>query len=233
MAGTTRVCKCGCGTPVRGNANWARGHAARGEGGYAGQGPGRVVPLPGPDDPAWDEPGDTIDVGELDPEPGQAAPAGPGPDPSPPSSVPGGDRGAGSPDPPPAHGTREWRRAARDTGIGTRPRAARVTQAVRQDVNAKISIMLGVPGSVWAARDPLCGGEFMANLPNIASAFASFVCESPDLLAWFAGSGGKFMLVLDIAAALMPVGSAVMAHHVYHTVEIGEPQPEPAGGYAA
>jgi hypothetical protein len=221
---------------VRGNANWARGHAARGEGGYrpgADSGPGpRVVSLPGPDDPAWDEPDDTIDVGELDPEPEPAAPAGPGPDASP-HPAPGGASGAGSPDPPPAHGTREWRRAARDTGTGTRPRAARVTQAVRQDVGAKISIMLGVPGSVWAARDPLCGGEFMANLPAIAAAFTNFVCESPDLLAWFAGSGGKFMLVLDIAAALMPVGSAVMAHHVYHTVEIGEPQPEPAGGYAA
>lgn len=30
------------------------------------------------------------------------------------------------------------------------------------------------------------------------------------------------MLVLDILASLMPVGTVIMAHHVYHSVEIGE-----------
>jgi hypothetical protein len=213
------------------NNKWVRGHAARGEGGYAASGA-----IPPPDDPWWEEDGGGphADIGVIDPEqePGPAGPpaaaaaeAGP--------AGSGYEPGPSQPDPPPAHGRKQWRRETKERA--TRPAAAvRVTAGVRKDVNAKLSILLGVPGSVWQARDPLCGGTFMEELPNISAALANFVCESPDMLEWFIGSGGRFMLVLDILASLMPIGTVVMAHHVYHSIEIGAPDEQAdAPRYAA
>ena len=231
MADTTRTCACGCGTPV--NNKWVRGHAARGEGGYTTPASGPRS-LPGPDDPVWADAdidawaSDTIDVGELVPDdaitdtaPGAAQPA---------DAPPSHEAGPAAPDPPPAHGKRQWRKQERSF---TPPKPGRVTATVRNDVQAKVSILLGVPGSVWQARDPLCGGEFMAGLPQTSAAFTAWICQSSDLLAWFTGPGGNFMLILDILAALMPTASLVMAHHVYHSVEIDLGEPRPAQTYAA
>src|SRR5258708_36468074 len=67
MTSPTRVCACGCGAPVANK--WVRGHSARGEDGFRTTGPDplpRLEPIPGPDDPVWDD--DTVDVGELVPD---------------------------------------------------------------------------------------------------------------------------------------------------------------------
>jgi hypothetical protein len=93
-----------------------------------------------------------------------------------------------------------------------------VTQVTRRDIDAKISLGLTISGSVWAARDPLCGGTFMEQRGEISGALTEIVCQSADLIAWFSGSGGQFMLWLNLAAACWPVATAVMAHHVYHSV---------------
>jgi hypothetical protein len=225
MTDPIRTCACGCGTPV--NNKWAKGHAARGEGGF--KGPTGLRSLPGPDDPVWDDPDSTIDMGELvpdDPEPVTAPRAAPPAD----DDAPVIDAGPATVDPPPAHGKRQWRRQER---AATPPKPGRVTATVRNDVQAKVSILLGVPGSVWQARDPLCGGEFMAGLPQTSAAFTAWICQSADLLAWFTGPGGNFMMILDILAALMPTASLVMAHHVYHSVEMAEGPPQPEQNYAA
>jgi hypothetical protein len=178
-------------------------------------------------------PHNPLDIGEIDPDPEPARTPAPAAGVSPgPGLADAPGPGPTDPDPPPAHGRRQWRK---ETKQAARPAASvRVTAGVRKDVNAKLSILLGVPGSVWQARDPLCGGTFMEELPNISAAFANFVCESPDLLEWFVGSGGRFMLVLDILASLMPIGTVVMAHHVYHSIEIGAPDEQAdAPRYAA
>jgi hypothetical protein len=39
-------------------------------------------------------------------------------------------------------------------------------------------------------------------------------------VAFFTGPGGKFMLYLEVAAALWPVIEVVSAHHVYHSIQI-------------
>jgi hypothetical protein len=203
MADPIRYCKCGCGTPVK--ANWVRGHSARGEGGYEGP-----EPIPSPDDPFYD------DIGELVPDepatgPGGTAAPSPGAPPLP-------DEGPVLPDEPPAHGDRDWAKARKPD----RPRAPRVTQVTRRDIDAKISLGLTISGSVWAARDPLCGGTFMEQRGEISGALTEIVCQSADLIAWFSGSGGQFMLWLNLAAAVWPVATAVMAHHVYHSVDVAE-----------
>lgn len=219
------------------NAKWARGHSARGEGGFAGDrpAPARVRPLPGPDDPLWDEPDGTVDLGELVPEdePDSLDDA-----PVPPPAEQPADAGPArppSPDPPPAHSRRQWRKepkAPKGTG-GPKGRPPRVAPATVRDIDAKIRFALQVPGTIWQARDPLCGGTFCEQIPDTAEAFTDIVCDSPDLIAFFTGPGGNFMKVLKLGAALMPVVSVVAAHHVYHTVEIDQGPVEAFPNYAA
>src|SRR5258707_10944489 len=198
-----RTCACGCGAPVTGSTRWARGHSRRGEGGYTVTGTssytGRKVtvragpePIPGPDDPElYDDVGVLVpDDAGLPDAPGDAEPAEPSPS---------RDAGPVTPDPPPAPGTRDWQRLPRPH---RRPRpAARVTQVTRKDIDAKISLALTITGSVWAARDPLCGGTFMEQRPEISGALTEIVCQSPDLIAWVSGAAGQVLLWLNLAAA--------------------------------
>jgi hypothetical protein len=217
MTDPTRYCACGCGTPVRNK--WVRGHSARGEA------PARPVRgLPGPDDPVWDDPDSTIDLGELAPD---DAPDTSGHDAEPAGAEdqPVREAGPAAPDPPPLHGKRNWAKdAGRQQQAPRKP--GRITAGIRNDIDAKISFALEIPGRVWQARDPLCGGTFVQQRPEISAALTEIVCQSPDLVQWFAGGGGQFMLWLNLAAAAWPVATVTMAHHVYHSVEIGEPEPE-------
>lgn len=215
MADPTRTCACGCGTPV--TNKWARGHSARGEGGYQGEPePAGLKPLPPPDDPFWelDGGGPHEDIGILEPESGvERDELGPGFEP-----------GSVLPDPPPLHGGKQWKRS----GPKAAPKkATRVTAGVRNDIDAKISFALEIPGRVWQARDPLCGGTFVSQRPEIAAALTEIVCQSPDLIAWFAGGGGQFMLWMNLAAACWPVATVAMAHHVYHSIEAGDQDQAP------
>lgn len=228
-----RTCLCGCGERTKGQ--WARGHHARGAGGFIPE--RHLTPLPDPDPGVIEgDTGPELDLG-LDP----AAPDGDWPDgwgegrqeygPRH-AAGPADDEGAAvplGPDPQPG--------PLRDT----RPRGAhhKITAAVRKDIEAKVGLMLEVPGRVWEARDPLCGGTFVQQLPATRAAFASLVCESPDMVAWFTGVGGGFMKWLDVLVALQPVGLVVWGHHIAHTIEIpGEhdqagPQLHDGQAYAA
>ena len=212
-------CKCGCGALVPGT--WKRGHAKRGEGGYN---PVQHGPLPGPgelDDLPPEDFGPIIDIGDD-----SAPPAGPptsppgGPAPERPAPEPGWDEG-------PAPLRRDSTR-----GRG-RAKPPRLTQAVRSDIDAKISFALEIPGRIWQARDPVCGGVFVEQRPEIAGALTEIVCQSPELVAWFAGGGGQFMLFLNLTATLWPVVTVVMAHHVYHSLEAAPEAPPDYRQYAA
>jgi hypothetical protein len=209
-------CACGCGTLVAGT--WKRGHKAKAEA------RSRLGLLPGPD--VADE---DLDLGLIGPPPPVEPPAL--------ASVPDDD-GDGedevSPDPPPGHarqdnaGPRRGRPAAGHGG------KVRVTATVRKDIEAKVTIMLIVPGKIWQARDPFCGGTFVDTIPQQAPAWANIICDSPDLVEFFTGAGGAFMKYLELLTILQPVAMAVWAHHVAHTVELvdGPPQPDLAS-YAA
>lgn len=215
---TGNTCACGCGEPTKGK--WRRGHAGRGEGGGA-----RLAPLPGPDDPAWAEDVGIIDVEDHPaPEPGPSLSGGPGPGdvPGPPPEPPA--------DEPPAHARREWHAKAPRAPKGKPPR---ITSAIRGDIDAKISFALEIPGRVWAARDPLCGEVFIGQRPEISRSLTEIVCRSPQLVEWFTGAGGGFIMFLDLGAALFPVLQVVMAHHVYHSIETGQEEAADAGRYAA
>ena len=125
-------------------------------------------------------------------------------------------------DPGPAHARKDWRKTAgggeHARSGGSRQAPRRVTVTVRTDINAKISLVLEVPGRVWQARDPVCGSAFIEQRPAIADALTEIVCNSPDLVAWFAGQGGAFMLWFNLIMAVWPVAMTAAAHHVYHTI---------------
>jgi hypothetical protein len=112
----------------------------------------------------------------------------------------------------------------------TRPRGAhhKITATIRKDIDAKVGIMLEIPGRIWEARDPLCGAVFVQQLPATRGALTDLICQSPDMVAWFTGVGGGFMLYLNLLAALQPVAVTVYAHHISHAIETPA-QPGQAG----
>lgn len=215
-AAKTNVCLCGCGTNVSGT--WARGHAARG-----------ADPdlLPGPDEvPEGDG---TDDPDELDADP----------DPAPADRTPPPPLGDWVSEPGPTFETPELRADPAPSAVGrgrSNRRGAKppkVTAATRTDIAAKLGMMLELTGRVWAVRDPMCGGTFVAQVPPIREASVDLILQSPDLVAWFTGVGGGFMLALNLLVACQPVAVAVWAHHVAHSVELPEQEQGPARSYAA
>jgi len=173
-----------------------------------------VVPITAAEEAGGDWDGD--DLGEIPFPSGQVSPEPPAPGASPPSADPGAGGEAAPRDEPPAHSRREWRRAA--PVPASRPRSIRVTAGIRADINAKISLPLEIAGRIFEARDPFCGGAFVAQRPEIADALTEIVCDSADLVAFFTGPAGGFMRYMNLAAALWPVLEVAAAHHVYHTI---------------
>jgi hypothetical protein len=177
------------------------------------------------------------DMGIIDVDPPSASTPTPGPGPDTPPR-PGPGPVASDPDDGPAHVRRDWKTRRTASAKPGPPRPARITASVRDDIEAKIGFALTVPGHVWAARDPLCGGTFLEQIPAIAASASAWVIRSPALVEWFTSPAGSgFILLLDSAAAFGPVISAVMAHHVYHSVELGQADdtaaPSPYQQYAA
>jgi hypothetical protein len=137
----------------------------------------------------------------------------------------------------PGHARKEWRKQQQP---GRAPRGAvralRITAGIRADINAKVSMPLEVLGQIWKARDPLCGGTFLQQRPEIAESFTDIICDSADLVAFFTGPAGKFMKYLNVGAALWPVIEVGAAHHVYHTIAVEAPDGDAeamTGRYAA
>ena len=213
-------CACGCGEMVKNT--YARGHHMRKR---------RLVPLPGPD--VADE---DLDMGLLEPD------------------LPGigddlhdqrhGDRARDDlpsdlhdeepipQDRPPGHLSAPP--GGRERGSQRRAGPVRVTAAVRKDITAKIKMPLFVGGKIWEARDPWCGGTFVAQFDPISEAFADIVCDSADLVAWFTGPAGGFMKYLNLATALAPVAQVAWAHHIAHSIgREGQPEQPDMARYAA
>ena len=94
----------------------------------------------------------------------------------------------------------------------------RVTAAIRKDVEAKIRFVLMPSAQLFAMRDPVCGSVAVEQEPEISSAFAEIVCDSPDLVAWFTGPAGGFMKYFRLVMAVQPVLMIGWAHHIAHAV---------------
>lgn len=194
------TCACGCGTPIGPDSRWARGHFRRGEGTHR--------PIPGPGEPS--ELGGLGDDFPADLLGEDYGPPGPGWDGAE-LDGPGGTPEDFAPDPPPA-------RLRPDTpGAGRGPAApVKVTAALRRDIEAKISLPLEIGARAWQTRDPVCGGRAVEQRPAVAHALTNIVCQSPDLIDFFTGPAGGFMVYLELGAALWPVAEVVIAHILSH-----------------
>ena len=207
---------------VRGT--WKRGHkgkfdkygtCAEPEG--AGVRPPAPRLLPGPD--ADDDDLDAwLDVGEIGPPPDLDEDRSPEDDPELLEHY--GPEDEIAPDPPPRHVTPGPQRGRPRGGHGSGK--IRVTATVRRDIEAKLGLMLMVPGRIWASRDPLCGGAFIESEPEIRAAAVELICQSADLIAFFEGAGGGFMLWLNLMVACQPVLMTVWAHHIAHSLKLRE-----------
>ena len=97
-----------------------------------------------------------------------------------------------------------------------------MTVTVKRDIEAKLGMMLMVPGRVWAARDPICGRAFVQAEPEIRSAAVELICQSPDLIEFFMGAGGGFMLWLNLLVACQPVVMTIWMHHIAHSLQVAD-----------
>jgi hypothetical protein len=89
----------------------------------------------------------------------------------------------------------------------------RVTAAVRRDIAGKLAFWLSIPAEPWIRIDPYCGGAYADQLDQIALKAAPLICQSPDLVRWFAKSS-TFIMVTELGIACRPVVEAAIAHHV-------------------
>jgi hypothetical protein len=121
---------------------------------------------------------------------------------------PGGQDGELDPDPEPA-GLRDQ---ATRPGRGTVPT---VKAAVRRDILAKVSLPLETGAQIWKARDQVCGGRAVEVRPAVADALTDIICQSADLVDFFTGPAGGFMVYLKLGAALWPLAEVFFAHHVF------------------
>lgn len=216
-------CLCGCGELPNEGRRWIRGHPARGVGGFKGE-PAATVPnplVPPPDvaDGMTDADWAALEAeGPGMPDPLSVAEPGWRTDPRLVEDIPPGAQDGSGPysDPPPAHGSRSWADAPIDAG------PARVTQAVRREVAARIGIPLAILGAVYEMRDPLCGGAFQGIRKELGAELAELACDSPAVLAFLLGRGGAYFRYLRIGFTLLPWLEMIAAHHIMHST--GQPQ---------
>lgn len=102
-----------------------------------------------------------------------------------------------------------------------RPTAARL----KKDIRAKTAMFLTIGGSVLQARDEYCGGVFLETVPDLSDKLAAIFCDSPDIVKWFTASG-KYMKWLDLAVCLQPFGKALVSHHITHSVDEVQAEPD-------
>jgi hypothetical protein len=126
-------------------------------------------------------------------------------------------------------------RGRRGSGRARAPGApTKITAAVRNDITGKWGLMLQIAGTAWQSKDPVCGGAFLGQLPAVVPASVDLILLSPDLVQWFAGVGGGFMLWFNLLNALWPVAATVWGHHGPGAGDHGQDAAADAGmAYAA
>lgn len=92
----------------------------------------------------------------------------------------------------------------------------RITKKVRDDVEGKVGLLLGMLTMPLAMRDPICGGALADNADNIASKLVPIVCKSPELVQWFTKKG-TFLLWMELFMACWPVLQAIGQHHLFNS----------------
>ena len=95
----------------------------------------------------------------------------------------------------------------------------KVTAALRRDVEGKLAFCLALSGQMWSLADPICGGAYLEQSPEIARKLTPIVCQSPEVVKWLTKSG-NFVLWLDLFMACWPVVQIVFAHHIAKSLAV-------------
>lgn len=102
--------------------------------------------------------------------------------------------------------------------------AVRITAALRKDVEGKLAFMFALSGQMWAMGDPICGGVFLEQSPEIAKKLTPIICQSPEVVRWLTKSG-NFVLYVDLFMACWPVVQIAFAHHIAKSVAENQANP--------
>jgi hypothetical protein len=99
------------------------------------------------------------------------------------------------------------------------------TPGRKRNLTSTIEASLLLPAGMWAAVDPECGGAFMDQVPELASALNTLAAKDPRVYRFFNGLGevGGWA---GVALALAPVGMVVANHHLIPLTQRAEPGPE-------
>lgn len=92
---------------------------------------------------------------------------------------------------------------------------------VREDIAASVGLVGMAVLPPILKHDPVCGGALAESWGKVADACVPLICRSERVVSWMTGAGG-LRDWLGLAIALKPVGSAIIAHHITHSVHVEE-----------
>lgn len=101
----------------------------------------------------------------------------------------------------------------------------RVTARIKKEMQESIEAYLAMAAGIWGARDPICGGTLVQASPDIAEKLVPILARNQMFVRYFRSSS-SFKEGMDLFIVLYPVLQTILAHHVFHTVELarnGEP----------
>lgn len=96
-----------------------------------------------------------------------------------------------------------------------------VTAQTKKDMKAAVGLIFAATGPMVMRVDPYCGTVLTQNLKPIADAVVPLLCESEMVVSFFQNAGGSnFMLWFALITAIVPVGQAIISHHITKTVQL-------------
>lgn len=119
-------------------------------------------------------------------------------------------------DPDPAHlddgGSRKGSDKDRD-----RPPSGSLSEEDADDLQAVLALAGALMLPTVARIDPVCGGAAVDSWDKVSEKLVPIIARSKSMTEWATKAGG-LRDWLGLAAALQPVGEAVLRHHVFHTI---------------
>jgi hypothetical protein len=92
------------------------------------------------------------------------------------------------------------------------------SRPAKPSMEPRVRVLLSMAGTAWVAVDDVCGGAFMAQVPDLAEAIGLWAKQDAKLYRWLDGmtsASGP----LAVAVAAMPVAQAVAMHHILPAIE--------------
>ena len=90
------------------------------------------------------------------------------------------------------------------------------TSSEKVQVKDALALLIKTPATLWAMRDPRCGGRMLTQADATIDALTPIILRNPAMLAWFTAAGAPWLDILALVTALAPVASDVWGHHIRH-----------------